>query len=1181
MSINWDDFYKKFEERFRESESSVKKRLSFYLPLLKVYAQFFKPPLALDLGCGRGEFLEILRDLSFQAQGLDLNPLFVKHCQRKGLAVREGEALSFMKESPSQSLHLISAFHLLEHLPFQVQVELIFHIYRALQPGGVALFETPNPENFFVGAKNFWLDPTHLKPLPPELLSFICEYVGFSEVHLFYLQGLKKEEPLSLKEVFQGASQDYALLAIKETSYLELKLALSQALELLTFQQSSGTAKLLESFDKNLEDKINTLEQDQREVKSRWASIFEEFKVTKSKVEALWNSKPWRFYQVLGRLKRRLLSFLRPEAKTRESLSSWQEAVQAKDLTEREELLFGRLKRLWTSGNLPLASGTKPTLAYVSPLPPLKTGIASYSEELLSELSTYYEITLVSDQEEVESSLKKTFPVLSPKEFLDKAFSFERILYHLGNSPFHGYQISLLREVPGVVVLHEVFLSDLMLFAERSGSYPWAFVSALYEEGGYGALLKLKQSSPEAFLKDFPLASLVVNFSLGAILHSEHALSLLKKFYPQIDLFRLRIVPHLRKLPSPKNLLSKEASFVVSTFGFITPLKQVETLLQAFSYSRLSKAEGVRLYLVGEVPFPEYEKLLRKRVEELGLAERVVLTGYVERETYESYLWHSDLVVQLRGDSRGETSGALLDALAFGKPVLVNAHGFFAELPEGVVYKIRENFSVEELAWALEELYENQALRESLGLKAKAYVAEAHNPSKVAKLYFEALESLYERSEEVKVYRKLLERKTLREGADLGEEELKDLAKSLAQREYPLLRKRRLWVDLSALVREDLQTGIQRVVKAQLKYLLREEASEFLVEPVYMEKRGEVWELCYARSFTASFLGLDSFLLPEALRVDRLLRGEPGALYYVPDLFGGGVCEAYRLGGFYEDLKRRGVKIVFLVHDLLPIKFPQYFPEGADEVHACYVEAVLRFSDLVLTNSQATAEDLLSFAKERGLLREELKVKVLPLGADFSKVPHKEPSPEEEAFLSKLHSQKFFLMVGTLEPRKGHALVLSALERLWEEGREVALVIVGKEGWMVEDLMKRIKGHPELGKRLFYLGQVSDALLEILYRKALAVICASQAEGFGLPLVEALYSGAKVIARDIPVFRELETEGVYFFENREDPLRFSEFLREWLGEEKRKEPSVKPPLTWEKQVFLLKDILQKIFFKNP
>lgn len=136
-------------------------------------------------------------------------------------------------------------------------------------------------------------------------------------------------------------------------------------------------------------------------------------------------------------------------------------------------------------------------------------------------------------------------------------------------------------------------------------------------------------------------------------------------------------------------------------------------------------------------------------------------------------------------------------------------------------------------------------------------------------------------------------------------------------------------------------------------------------------------------------------------------------------------------------------------------------------------------------------------------------------------------------------------MVGTVEPRKGHAQALAAFEQLWNEGLDVNLVIVGKYGWIMERFLETLRHHPELGRRLFWLDGISDEYLEKVYTSCKCLIAASKAEGFGLPLVEAAQHNMPIIARDIPVFREVAGDHAFYFKG-DEPLDLASAIKEWL-----------------------------------
>ncbi|WP_050605815.1 bifunctional 2-polyprenyl-6-hydroxyphenol methylase/3-demethylubiquinol 3-O-methyltransferase UbiG [Ruegeria sp. 6PALISEP08] len=210
-----DTFYRDLEAQFRGDPSHILSRLRVYQPFLTPLACQEGGAQALDLGCGRGEWLEILEEAGLSARGVDIDKAMLDVARDKGLAVESMEALTAIRALPDNTLALVSAFHLIEHLPFDEVRELVEEARRVLRPGGLLILETPNPENPLVGLVNFHLDPTHVRPLPPILTSFLTEHAGFSRNVVLRLQGSepKDETAAHLISLLTDVSLDYAVVA--------------------------------------------------------------------------------------------------------------------------------------------------------------------------------------------------------------------------------------------------------------------------------------------------------------------------------------------------------------------------------------------------------------------------------------------------------------------------------------------------------------------------------------------------------------------------------------------------------------------------------------------------------------------------------------------------------------------------------------------------------------------------------------------------------------------------------------------------------------------------------------------------------------------------------------------------------------------------------------------------------
>lgn len=177
-----DGFYADLEEVFRGTREQIIERQRVYLPFIeRVGAGLLHTPV-LDLGCGRGEWLQLLIEHERTAHGVDLNPFMLDACRELGLPVSQKDALTALRELPSQSQGAVSAFHLVEHLELKTLLDLVDEVLRVLKPGGLFILETPNPANIMVGSYNFYFDPTHGNPLPAPLLKFVLEHRGFHRV---------------------------------------------------------------------------------------------------------------------------------------------------------------------------------------------------------------------------------------------------------------------------------------------------------------------------------------------------------------------------------------------------------------------------------------------------------------------------------------------------------------------------------------------------------------------------------------------------------------------------------------------------------------------------------------------------------------------------------------------------------------------------------------------------------------------------------------------------------------------------------------------------------------------------------------------------------------------------------------------------------------------------------------
>lgn len=384
-------------------------------------------------------------------------------------------------------------------------------------------------------------------------------------------------------------------------------------------------------------------------------------------------------------------------------------------------------------------------LAWVSPLPPARTGIADYCSELLPLLARHAEISLFAPPPYGGSPLPQV-PVRPLEQLPQAAGRFDALVYHIGNNPYHRAIYELALRYPGVVVLHDFLLHHLVarctVAAGDLEGYLWHLA---YERGAAGAATALRRAlglftEREQFLD--PLNRVLLDRSRGAIVHSRWAAARVREAHPDLP---VAVVPHLllREAELPREEARRELGLppgetVVATFGFLAPYKRIDRLLSAWAQLSGEFPEA-RLLLVGE---PDPALHLEQLLQHPGL-ERVAATGYVDAPTFRRYIAACDVAVNLRYPSAGETSGAVVRLLGSGKAVLLSNVQPFAEWPDSICLKV--DVGPDEtgmLLFYLRRLLSDPALRRQLGENARRYIRTYHAPERAAEAYRAALERI-------------------------------------------------------------------------------------------------------------------------------------------------------------------------------------------------------------------------------------------------------------------------------------------------------------------------------------------------------------------------------------------------------------------------------------------------------
>ncbi|MRW92612.1 glycosyltransferase [Duganella sp. FT80W] len=802
----------------------------------------------------------------------------------------------------------------------------------------------------------------------------------------------------------------------------------------------------------------------------------------------------------------------------------------------------------------PPAGSAKRRVAFVSPMPPEKTGVADYAVRVLPTLLPYFDVEVIAHQPQTTLPDEIShLPVRDVAWLRAHADQYDHIIYQFGNSPFHSHMLPLLQDHPGVVVLHDFFLSSMLMHEQLSGAMPGVYHQALLHAHGYAAVQATTlPGGMEAARDAYPCCLEIVQRASQVIVHSDYARTLARQWYgphagEDWNMAQLpRAVPAVHDRAAARRALGiDEDAFLVCNFGFVAPTKQCLELLQAWVDSALHQDKKCQLVFVGANHGGDYGQRMTETIRAAGNDDRIRISGWISDEDYLNYLQAADLAVQLRTISRGETSGTVLDCMIYRLPTIINANGAMAEFPHDAAWMLDDCYDPAELVHALNTLYHDAARRDAYGKAAYALMGTRNSPERVGMMYRDALDRELQRrpASRPALLPALLNTPQLEQDDAM----LEQLARGIAHGP-DLMAPRQLLVDVTAIVHHDLKTGIERVVRHQLQELLQLRAQGWRVEPVYLSNEGGHYHLRYARRYVGRLLGLEQMLGEH----DAVIDVQAGDAYYNAGNTPHAVMDA-AAEGVYAGLHARGVSINFLVHDLLPVLRPEFFPANTDHSFGAWLRCVAAIADRLICISGAVADETAAWLTANGPERPRpLPLQVLHHGADIGPAPATSANAHPQ--LSAIGKAPVFLMVGTIEPRKGYLQALDAFELLWQAGVDAQLVIVGSEGWKplpeaerrtIPRIVSRLQQHAERGRRLHWLQGLEDDALQQLYRDSVCLLQPSEGEGFGLPLIEAASYQLPLLVRDIPVFREVGGEHASYFSGL-DGQSLADAVQAWL-----------------------------------
>ena len=578
--------------------------------------------------------------------------------------------------------------------------------------------------------------------------------------------------------------------------------------------------------------------------------------------------------------------------------------------------------------------------------------------------------------------------------------------------------------------------------------------------------------------------------------------------------------------------------------GAFDPRKNVERLLEAYDSLPIEIKQSHQLVLAGGIR--DWQKqALEEKISTSGLSKSdVIITGRVtDQELSSLYSLCKAYVLPTYHEGFGLTA---LEAMACGAPAIgSNA----SSVPEviGLARALFDPFSVEDIAEKINMVLSDESYRQELIEHSRTQVKK-FSWDQTAIRAIEALDRLQStgviRSGQAELIPALQRSDLIKRIAEITDpetisaDELKSVASIIAQLQPRNDPRPRLFVDISELHERDSKSGIQRVVRSVIHHLMRWDSSSYLVELVYA-REFDTYRL--ATAFTEKLRDPAS----DASKViDEPISPKAGDVFLALDYQDRIVIDHEN---FYDYLRDLGVKVHFVVYDLLPISLKSTFSPEVVENYSNWLRIVTK-QDGAICISRAVAEELQGWLVEHHPNQaKSFKIDWFHLGADIeSSMPTRGIPLNGTEALSLISAGTTFLAVGTMEPRKCHEQILDAFDQLWTEGVEVNLVIVGRHGWLTEKLATRMTVHARYGSSLFWYEVASDEFLEKIYESSSCLIAASVAEGFGLPLIEAAKYGLPIIARDIPVFREVAQAGAFYFQGEEANSLVSA-VKEWLA----------------------------------
>lgn len=665
--------------------------------------------------------------------------------------------------------------------------------------------------------------------------------------------------------------------------------------------------------------------------------------------------------------------------------------------------------------------------------------------------------------------------IKSMKETIKYFNEFDAVMIHLGNSSHHEKSFWISMVYPAHIFLHETQLEGTINNLPLNNEIP-TFLASNEEPSTLSNQYWLKR---------------ILALSPSLIVHSERSKNNILKM--GVKHLSTKVISH-PFLGSSADIRSKTVNNdirSIGTVGFANQNKRIDLIIQAISSFNQLYDKDLKLEVIGECD-PEYRVFILNLAKKLKV--RIEITGFLTLEELHERIVKLDLAIQLRKLDSGEASGTIADLMHFEIPTIVNDAGPFIELDSSLVYKLESQPTVPSIVDSLVSM-NNKNARELLISKISAHSESKNNVNKWAEEISRHIEDNNRRNF---FLRTRLNRNFEIQNFDEFTRILFACHRELHRYDVVVVAS-----DVSNLLSTDFVSGIQRVVLELHKHL----------RIIFRKDTFELVGKDFKSTDTMVVTSKNTQIKTEINLLENSVNIEDINVVFLLDLnfhfLNENALEFYR---------RRNVLVCSFVYDVIPLEHPEWFPIGTREkLFLPWLQKIRNFSDLIFVNSETVKRKLLK----------------LDMFKDYSGEIHviRLASFIDSKISIHARNNQEFLIVGTIEPRKGYGEILDSFDSISRKGLAPIFHIVGRQGWMTESIISRIEKHPLLGSKLFWHKEISDEKLLDLYSRVGATITAAFDEGFGLPIVESLSVKCPVIARNIPVFQEIDSRNVHFFGN--------------------------------------------------